>query len=310
MPVPLTVPGVIDEYIPARHVWPRSVTDIRHFGLHTPEGPEMPRYARNLGNYFANLGPDRVASTHFGCDNVLTVRYARDDQTCAAARGINTSGIHIEIAGVAAQTVEQWADPFSVAALQRAANVFKLYGPGTDANIPARILTAPELARGLSGIVKHATAWAVHGGDFRSDPGLGFPDEVFLAMCRGEETTEKEEDVDIIDFIERGWRRDDADRQAVAMLDKLGYKPGSQGARLGSALAAYKTARLPGGDNDGVLRGPVWRALIADTTAACPQATVVNIPGDCGAVEAELAKARGLVATQSTMIANARNALG
>lgn len=230
MTVPRLVDGVIDEFIQARHVWPRSTSSIRHFGLHTPEGPEMPRFARNLGRYFATT--DRVASTHFGTDSELTVRYAGDDQTCASAKGINTSGIHVEIAGVAAQSAAEWLDDFSRAALKRTANLFRLYGDAYG--IPARILTTAELAAGKAGIVKHATAWQVFGGDYRSDPGDNFPDELFLAMCRGEEDT----DVTELDDLEKLRKAYNAgDKAAVAFVQTVlvgaGFDPGNTDGNLG-----------------------------------------------------------------------------
>jgi hypothetical protein len=310
MPVPLTVPGVIDEFIQARHVWPRSVTAIRHFGLHTPEGPEMPRYARNLGAYFRTT--DRVASTHFGCDNELTVRYARDDQTCAAAAGVNTSGIHIEIAGVASQSEEQWLDAFSRAALQRAANVFKLYGPGTDTNIPVRMLTAPELARGLPGIVKHSVAWAVYGGDFRSDPGHNFPDELFLAMCRGEE--EEAPEMLTPEFLENGWRRyNQGDlaafefvRASLAKVNKPQDRPGASGANIDAAIVAFKRANLPGDTNDATVRPAFWRALIvkvAGVELPSPVDPNPELVAKVARLESSVAQARGHIARAENVLA-------
>jgi hypothetical protein len=316
MPVPLTVPGVIDEFIQARHVWPRSVTSIRHFGLHTPEGPEMPTYARNLGRYFATT--DRVASTHFGCDNVLTVRYARDDQTCASARGINTSGIHIEIAGVAAQTAAQWADEFSTAALKRAANVFKLYGPGTDANIPAVILSADELRAGRAGIVKHSTAWAVFGGDFRSDPGANFPDDLFLALCRGEEDTEDMSlTVRNLRTGHEAFRTGEAWAirfvQQVLSLPALdAYKGPIDGQRTPALNEAISRAKaiLPGATGTGPAMGAdLWRELVRVAGAFPAETAIVEVPGDCSKVETELATARGELASALTKIRAAKGAL-
>lgn len=246
--VPQLVPGVIDEFIQARHVWPRSIEAIRHFGLHTPEGPEMPRFARNLGRYFATT--DRVASTHFGTDSELTVRYADDNQTCAAAKGINTSGIHVEIAGVAAQTDEQWNDEFSVAALGRTARLFRLYHEGHyQIEIPAVLLSAAELSAGKAGIVTHATAWQVYGGDFRSDPGDNFPDELFLAMCRGEEETRVAELSDL-EKIRQAYNQ--GDRSAVAFVQTA----------LVRASRVMDNDRLHPGNTDGNL-GPRTRRALA-----------------------------------------------
>lgn len=246
MTVPQLVDGVIDEFIQAKHVWPRSTSSIRHFGLHTPEGPEMPRYARNLGWYFRDT--DRVASTHFGTDSELTVRYADDAQTCAAAKGINTSGIHVEIAGVAAQTDEQWNDEFSVAALGRTARLFQLFEAAYG--IPAVLLSAAELSAGKAGIVTHATAWQVFGGDFRSDPGDNFPDELFLAMCRGEEETRVAELSDL-EKIRQAYNQ--GDKSAVAFVQTA----------LVRASRVMDNDRLHPGNTDGNLGPRTRRALAA-----------------------------------------------
>jgi hypothetical protein len=312
--VPKLVPGVIDEFIQARHVWPRSTSGIRHFGLHTPEGPEMPTYARNLGRYFQTT--DRVASTHFGTDSELTVRYANDDQTCASAKGVNTSGIHVEIAGVAAQTREQWLDEFSVAALRRTAALFRLY---SDAyGIPAVILTADELRRGLPGIVKHSTAWQVYGGDFRSDPGDHFPDELFLAMCRGEEDDDMSLTVRNLRTGHDAYRGGEAWAvrfvQQVLALPALGAYTGpidgKRNRELGEAISRAKGI-LPGATGTGPAMGAdLWRELVRVAGGFPAETALVEVPGDCSAVEAELAKARGMVAAQAQMIAAARDALG
>lgn len=276
MPVPTLVDGVIDEFIQARHVWPRSTTSIRHFGIHTPEGPEMPRYARSLGYYFRALGADRVASTHFGCDSELTVRYAGDEQICAGAKGVNTSGIHIEIAGVAAQTADQWLDDFSRKALYRAAAVFGLYRDAYD--IPPVLLTAAELLAGKPGIVKHSVAWAAYGGDYRSDPGHHFPDDLFLAMCRGEEETP----VLTPQFVRTGWRSYPKDpatfefvRSSLAVLD---HDPGPKGQQIDRAIARFKRTHMGRTDPNTAVGEDMWQALFRVLAGVEPATVEVPDP--------------------------------
>lgn len=197
MAVPRLVEGVIDTYIHARDQWPRTGR-IMYFGLHTPEFPEQLDGAERIARYFANPG-DRTASTHFCVDADSTVRCADDDQACASARGINHNGIHVEITGYAGQTAEQWTDPFSRRSLRRTARLFREYHEAYD--IRPTILSAAELRAGTkTGMVKHSTAVEVFGGDYRSDPGEHFPDELFVAMCRDEIRSEHTIDLETLDF--------------------------------------------------------------------------------------------------------------
>lgn len=181
---PRLIPGIIDTYIPAKHRWPRDPNQaIRIFGLHTPEGPETPTYAEALGAYFRDLPDGRVASTHFGTDNNSGVRYADDDQVCAAARGANHDGIHVEIAGRAGQTEAGWLDDYSIAAVRRAALMFAEIGHLTH-GIPLRRLTKNEIADKRSrGYATHADIQDVFGGDERTDPGPHFPHPLFLRFA-------------------------------------------------------------------------------------------------------------------------------
>jgi hypothetical protein len=51
--------------------------------------------------------------------------------------------------------------------------------------------------------------------------------------------------------------------------------------------------------------------MVVELAGACPEAVIAQVPpADCSACESELAKARGMVATQAQMIAAARDALG
>jgi hypothetical protein len=115
---------------------------------------------------------------------------------------------------------------------------------------------------------------------------------------------EEEDPVDVLEFIEKGHTRPDAEAQAVAMLARLGYKPGARGENLGRALSAYKAKRFPGGtENDEVLRGPVFRALIADSTNACPscpEPAIVERPDPT--VVAELAEANRIIAGVRSLV--------
>lgn len=179
---PKLIDGVIDSFIQARHVWARN-EEITIWGLHTPEGPEIPTYAEALGQYFATTNV--TASTHFGTDNNSTVRYATDDQTCAAAKGANRNGLHVEIAGRAGQKEAGWLDDYSVNAIKRAAKLFVHVGHNVH-GLPARLLTRDQIARKEKGIATHHDIQAVFGGDYRSDPGEHFPHDLHMQFIQQE----------------------------------------------------------------------------------------------------------------------------
>jgi hypothetical protein len=202
MTVPRLVDGIIDTYVPCRDQWPREGR-IMYFGLHVPVFPERLDGAERIAAYFRDPrnadGTPRIASTHFTLDANSTVRCADDDKACASARGINHTGIHVEITGYADQTTEQWTDRFSRRSLARCARLFRLYHEAYD--LRPTILSAAELRAGTkTGLVKHSTAWEVFGGDVRTDPGEHFPDELFVAMCRDEIRSEHTMDVETLDF--------------------------------------------------------------------------------------------------------------
>lgn len=160
-------------YIPARDQWPNRGNDTRWVVLHTIEGPEAPTSAEGCANYFANPG-NRTASTQFCVDTNSTVRCAELDKVVAGAVGANHKGIHIEQAGVAAQTPAQWHDDYSMRMVlgQTAPLVAALC---VTYDIPVQFVKADGLRAGVRGVTTHAECWKAFGGDYRSDPGDHYP---------------------------------------------------------------------------------------------------------------------------------------
>ena len=191
MTVPRLVPGVIDKYVPAHWQWRRpSHARIDILGLHVPVFPERLDGAERIAEYFRSgreILAGRRASTAFCTDPDSGIRCIDDDNYGASARGANANGVHFEMTGFADQTPEQWMDDYSVATMKKTAKIIALYRDEYD--IPMTILSERELRQGLPrGMAKHSTMQDVWGGDERSDPGPNFPDEYFVALCRGEET--------------------------------------------------------------------------------------------------------------------------
>lgn len=160
-------------YIPARDQWPNRGNDTRWVVLHTIEGPEAPTSAEGCANYFANPG-NRTASTQFCVDTDSTVRCAELDKVVAGAVGANHKGIHIEQAGVAAQSPAEWRDTYSMRMVlgQTAPLVAALC---VLFDIPVQFVKADGLRAGVRGVTTHAECWKAFGGDYRSDPGEHYP---------------------------------------------------------------------------------------------------------------------------------------
>lgn len=180
-------------YIPARDQWPGRGNDTRWVVLHTIEGPESPTSAEGCANYFANPG-NRTASTQFCVDSDSTVRCAELDKVVAGAVGANHKGIHIEQAGVAAQSAADWHDDFSTRMVlgQTAplvAALCVLY------DIPVQFVKADGLRAGVKGVTTHAECWKAFGGDYRSDPGEHYPVAELLDEVRRLIDGTSEEDI-------------------------------------------------------------------------------------------------------------------
>lgn len=177
-------------YVPAR--WQTPVTSKREVDLiviHCMEAPEKGNTAENVGLYFKNhpgfliVGTKKIVSkpsAHVGVDSNSTVQYVKDNNVAWAAPGANHNGIHIELAGVSAQTAKEWADPYSILTLERAADVAAQYC--LKYGIQAIKLTPLQLGKGFfRGIIGHIDATnAFKPNSGHTDPGTGFPWQFFL----------------------------------------------------------------------------------------------------------------------------------
>lgn len=141
--------------------------------LHSMESPEKPGTARAVANWFA--GPNAPqASAHYCVDADEVVQCVLAKDIAWAAPGANRNGIHIEHAGRAAQTADEWRDEFSMATLHRSIELTARLCKGLD--IPAKFVDAAGLLVGGRGITTHAEvtrAYKTPGG--HTDPGIGFP---------------------------------------------------------------------------------------------------------------------------------------
>jgi N-acetyl-anhydromuramyl-L-alanine amidase AmpD len=157
---------------------------VRLVVIHSMEAPETDKTAENVARFFQNPGKlngkDRKVSAHLCIDNNSIVQCVLDNDVAFAAPGVNNDGIHLELAGFARQTREQWLDPFGMLLLDQAANAAAQYCLKYD--IPIKHLTNEELAdKKKRGLVGHMQASAVfQGGQGHTDPGKGFPWDHFI----------------------------------------------------------------------------------------------------------------------------------
>ena len=177
---------------------PGRIKPIRLICLHTMEDQELPGQAVLVAQRFSNKSSSPQASFHFAVDGTNVnkkpgdkypapiVRLTDDGDTAWAAPGANADGLHIEMAGIAAQSKSNWADAYSLAVLDNAASVAVVWVKKYV--IPVRHLTIPEVADGKSkGFIGHIDAThafpieAAQAGA-HTDPGINFPWTYFLQL--------------------------------------------------------------------------------------------------------------------------------
>jgi hypothetical protein len=147
----------------------RSPSAVRLIVLHSTEGST----AAGAAAWFTN--PDAEGSAHLCIDDHECYKPLTEDVIPWGAPGANTSGLHIEMAGFAVWSREEWLEHRK--GLRRAA--FKAARLAAKYDIPTRLLTNGQLEQGKRGFVTHAQCSDVFGGS-HTDPGAGFPLKRFM----------------------------------------------------------------------------------------------------------------------------------
>jgi len=168
-------------FIQAKHFNEVRSRQINWLVLHSMESPEKPGTAEAVANWFASEKAPQ-ASAHFcvDCDSIVQCVLEKNIAWCAP--GANSAGIHIEHAGYARQTKEQWLDDYGQKMLKLsaglAANICLRY------SIPVAFVDAEGLKRGERGITTHAEVSKAFKKSTHWDPGPGFPMDEYLGMVR------------------------------------------------------------------------------------------------------------------------------
>lgn len=248
---------------------------IRWVIWHDTEGNETSGSALGVARGWFGIERSKV-SAHIVADGLDVVECVRpQDRAWHCGPQGNPLGYGIEIVGHADQSVTEWRDPYSLAALQNACR-WVLSVP-VLADLPRRFLSDAELRSGASGHITHAQVSRVLGGSTHTDPGPNFPFDVVTSYLNGE-TAMNWNDKAIPDYaggqtppvllgadVTLGWMAKNAgdaagrSAQVVAMtsgvLDRLG---------LLEDLTEQLSTKLDGLSGGG---GTVDLAALADTIA-------------------------------------------
>ena len=179
----MTVSPLASTTIRAKWYYPSRKRPVRAIVVHTAETPEDTGRARAVARYFAGLPSSRKASAHACVDDDEIVACVDEEGTAFAAPGLNTDGLQVELIGRAGQGTAGWADDYSVAVLERAAQLVADWCRRHD--IPVVKLEPDDLTdpqrRGICGHVDVTKAFRK---STHTDPGPAFPWDPFLDRVR------------------------------------------------------------------------------------------------------------------------------
>ena len=153
--------------------------------IHDMEANETPTTAEATANYFATGAGGRSVSSHYCADNNSIVQCVllQDTAWTVGNRPGNYRGINWELSGFAAQTREQWLDPFGVAMLGLCAPIMR--SDATRYGIPLTRRSVAELRAFQPGITSHNDLGLAFGGTDHTDPGPNFPWDYLMSLLTG-----------------------------------------------------------------------------------------------------------------------------
>ena len=160
---------------------PRTAAQVRYIVLHSTEGAT----AKGAAEYFTTQASG--GSSNLVVDDNVCYRVLDDLVIPWGAPPLNTSGFHIEQAGFAAWTRSEWLH--HRATVERAA--YKASLRCERFKIPPRVLNVAQLRADFAkhepvgGVVTHATISAAFGESTHTDPGPGYPLDVFAELLAG-----------------------------------------------------------------------------------------------------------------------------
>lgn len=262
-------------FVESPHVTRTDGRQIDLIVIHTMETDEKGDTAESCAQWFRDARAK--ASAHYCVDADSIVQCVRERDVGWHAPGANHDGIGIEHAGRAKQTGREWGDAYSVAMLERSANLVaelcRRY------RIPVTWLYAADLKAGKRGITSHKAVSDAFGRSSHWDPGNGFPVEWYLARVRSklagapvaEPAPPLKADPPTLRLGATGWQVTRLQR----LLRQHGLLPapakidGDFGEITEAAVRAFQ--ELSDLEPDGIVGPLTWRALQAQDVAAPAQ---------------------------------------
>lgn len=220
--------------------------------IHDMEANETDRTAEATATYFATGAGGRSVSSHYCADSNSVVQCVllKDTAWTVGNRPGNYRGINWELSGFAAQTREQWLDPFGVAMFGQIAPIIR--SDAARFGIPLERRTIAELKGFRPGITSHNDLGVAFGGTDHTDPGPGFPWDYLLSLLNGEDDMPlSEADAQALIYREEAMI---ANRPTVAGGPTAGEKNmlAAKLAELGAQLAEIKALLTAGGSGGGL----------------------------------------------------------
>lgn len=160
-------------------------SECRLIVIHTMENPEKPNSAEAVAAWFGSASAP-MASAHVCIDNDSIVECVKPEHVAFGAPSANKDGYHLEHAGRAAQTAEQWADEYSMGMLRisakHAAAIAMRFGIPVVKLTPEQV--GDKVSKGFCGHVDVTNGFKTPGGHV--DPGKAFPWDLYLRMVEVE----------------------------------------------------------------------------------------------------------------------------
>lgn len=152
----------------------RTASQIKWIVVHDTEG----NTAEGAARWFAD--PASKGSTQLVVDDTSCYRTLDDLVVPWGASGANQQGLHIEQAGFASWTRDEWLSHDLT--IERCA--FHVADWCRTYSIPAVLLSASDMVAGSPGIATHATVSAAFHKSTHTDPGPNYPMDELLSRVR------------------------------------------------------------------------------------------------------------------------------
>jgi hypothetical protein len=172
-PIPFVEAAHWSRHVPARD-------EVKWIVIHSMETPESATRAEVCASNFAR--GHRKASAHYCVDCDSVVQCVDETRIAWHAPGVNRRGIGIEHSGRARQTRMQWMDLYSMSMLDLSAQLVAEISERWS--IPLQWVDVGGIRAGQPGLVTHWTVSEAFGKSTHTDPGRGFPCDIYLDLIK------------------------------------------------------------------------------------------------------------------------------